>query len=277
MKNTKPVRSRFFIIAGLLIYGCAGQVGHTGTGSINWPVGTTVTYEVESEQVTTAAIPMGETTTTTSESMTTSVEAIGSNLFEVTITEATKESDASEREQGERAGARTLAGLNSLVRLDDRGLIVETTNLEDNPAVTDNGGPEVVTEGFQRYFLYLPDDHLKPGIEWTREYTYNQAQSDFPLNFHHLDSYRCIEGTTVHGIPAWVIEVTTEMELAGGSTEGSRSISLAGDGQGVLHVARETGMLLNLESIVILNGLFWVMDQEIPVNQTMTTTIQRRP
>jgi hypothetical protein len=67
------------------------------------------------------------------------------------------------------------------------------------------------------------------------------------------------------------------MELGGASEKGARSISLSGEGQGVIHVAGDTGMLLNFESAVTLGGLFWVRDQEMPVNQTIITTIRRKP
>ncbi|MFC1595481.1 hypothetical protein ACFL3X_01045, partial [Gemmatimonadota bacterium] len=259
MQRSRTVISFCLFTASILVSGCAGPMKNTG--SFNWPVGTAVLYSIETEQISTAVIPMGETRTTETESAVLKVEAVDPEVFEMTIVEATRESDASEREQGERVFARTLTGLSSLVRLDDRGLIIDASDLADNPAVTDHGGSEVVIEYLQHCFLYLPEIPLKPEVEWIRDYTYAQSQTDFPLNFHHVDSFRCIGEVTIQGIPAWAIEVTSRVELSGGSLEGNRSLSLSGEGQGIIHVARETGMLLDLESARVLDGQFWVMDQ----------------
>ncbi len=65
--------SDFLIIAGTLAVGCAGGMAELNTRSTNRPVGTTVSYETITEQVMTAASPVGEMTTATTEFMSISV------------------------------------------------------------------------------------------------------------------------------------------------------------------------------------------------------------
>jgi len=205
------------------------------------------------------------------------VEAIGPGMFKLTITDTGIGTDAPSQVSGETRDIHALIGLESLVQLDARGLITDATGLEDNAAVTENGGAQVLQQSFQRHFLYLPEDKMESGVEWTRKYSFAQVQTDFELNFDHVDSYRCMEQTHFNGAPAYRIQVNSTMSLDGGSNRGARAVSLTGQGTGTLFVAAGRCMLLNMESIVILRGHSWAGEQEIPVHMHITTSIRQKP
>ena len=157
--------------AAILTTGCAGTMAGKGTAPNVWPAGTTVTYETISEQAMSATGPMGDMTTTTTETMVLMVEAVGPGMFKLTITDTDMGTDAPSQVSGETRDIHALIGLESLVQLDARGLITNATNLENNTAVTENGGAQVLQENLQRHFLYLPEGRMDPGVEWTREYS----------------------------------------------------------------------------------------------------------
>ncbi len=264
----------------LLVAGCAGGMASSGGGAAyDWPAGTAVTYDVVSSQVMTMEIPtMGAQTFTTTTTMEVAVEASGTpHQFKLTITDASMSSDA-EAMGAPMPDIKALIGLESMVTLSERGLIQEATNLENNAAVNDQGGPEAFKEGLQALFLYMPEGGLGPGVQWTRTYGFEADQQDMKINFNFDDAYTCEERTTYEGIPAFMVKQRQMVELSGGGEQQGTAMEMdaSGDGESIFYVEVGTGRILMVEGMASMTGEIYVeaAGMSIPVDIRVTATVK---
>lgn len=278
------MRTRFLFPAaaaiGLVASGCAGgMAGGGGAGVYVWPAGTTVGYDITTAQVMTMEQPgMGNVTFTTTTTMAVDVEATGAERqFALKVTDASISSDAEAMGQP-LPDVKALIGLESAVTLDERGLIVEATNLEGNAAVNEQGGPEAFREGLQALFLYMPEGGLGPGVEWTRSYSFEADQSGFKMNFSFEDNYICQERTTYEGLPAYRVTQTGSGSITGSGEQGGMTMDMdaSGDGEATIYVEVGTGKVLMVEGTFSMSGGIFIeaAGMSIPLEMRITTTVK---
>jgi hypothetical protein len=197
--------------------------------------------------------------------------------FNVTIANASLSSDA-EAMGAEMPDMKALVGLESVVTLTDRGLIQNATNLENNAAVNDQGGPEAFREGLQALFFYMPEGGLGPGVEWTRTYGFQANQSGMMIDFSFDDVYTCQERTTYDGVPAYVVKQSSLANLSGGGDQGGMAMEMdaSGDGEGTFYVEVGTGRILMVEGWASMTGGIYVeaAGMDIPLDIRVTSTVK---
>lgn len=64
-----------------------------------------------------------------------------------------------------------MIGLESIVQLDERGLISEASGLEGNTFIETRGGVDLFREDLQPLFFYVPEGVLNPGTKWNRDHS----------------------------------------------------------------------------------------------------------
>jgi hypothetical protein len=217
----------------------SGQAG--GGAMYDWPEGTTAEYVITRGEVQTLEVPGRESTP--SESSTdihVTVTALGPRQFSLNFTDVTTTSVSLD--------VAALIGSSCRITLDDRGLITELTGLDGNAFVAARGGEELFREDMQLLFLYMPENGLAPGREWVREHSLTADQGEFEMERAFTDEYRCVEAVTSDGIPAMKVNQKSNARFSGtGYQSGTElEIELTGTIDSVIHVERETGMLLQL-------------------------------
>lgn len=257
--------------------GCAGGMAGGSGGLHIWLAGTSVEYKSFAGQMMVMEVPgQGEMAIGTDVSMDISVEATATQRqFNLTIQDMSISSDAAAM-GGDMPDLSFLKGLESTILLDARGLIVEASNLEDNPSIEEQGGVTAFKEQLQGFFLYSPEGVLGPGVEWTREVEFPIVMMGIELKISSIDKYRCIEATTFGGVPAYKIAITTEKAMSGSGDQMGMpmDIGLTGSGKGTLFVETGTGMLLSAEVTITMIGGVSGGGMDIPMEMRMTSTVE---
>ena len=269
-----PAVTIFVFVATACAGGMAGSAG-----AYLWPSGTKVTYEITSVEVTSMEQPgMGSVSFTTESGMVVDVAATGAERqFTITVTDANISSEAAAM-GGEMPDIGALIGLESVVTLDDRGLIGSATNLEGNAGVTEVGGVDAFKESLQALFLYMPEGGLGPGVEWSRQYSITANQSGLMITIESDDRYVCEERTTYDGLPAFKITATGTATLSGTGEQQGMTMDMdgAGDSQGTIYVEVGTGKLLYAEGTAVISGGIYIeaAGMSIPIEIRESATIK---
>jgi len=278
----KHGRVRFHVTALLALLtvtaaGCAGGMAGGSGGLHNWSAGTSVEYISIAGQVMVMEVPgQGEMAIGTDVSMDISVEATSTpKLFDLTIQNISISSDAAAM-GGEIPDVSGMEGLESTVLLDARGLIVEASNLENNPSIEEQGGVAAFKEQLQGFFLYSPEGVLGPGVEWVREVEIPIMQMGIEMTISSIDKFRCIEATTFGGTPAYKIAMTTEVAMSGSGDQMGMpmDMGLTGSGEGTYYIETGTGMLLSAEATITMIGGISASGMDIPMELRMTSTTE---
>jgi hypothetical protein len=262
-------------IFALLASACAaGSAGSSAAFNV-WPTGTSVTYESTGSQSQAMDIPgMGEQVSNSSATTVMAVESIGERQFRVTVEDASTSSDTPDT--GMMPDISTLIGLQATLTLNERGEVAEASGIAGNAWVEAQGGVDAYTEELRGFFLYLPEEPLRPGVTWTREYGFTADQMGVELQFEFVDSYRCVEETIFEGTRALKIESDSDVTLNGGGEQMGTLIdfALSGTGENSFIVDAMTGMLLQSESKGSLSGGLSAQGMDIDMTMTMTSTIK---
>ncbi|MFC1629410.1 hypothetical protein ACFL3H_09935 [Gemmatimonadota bacterium] len=262
-------------VFALLASACAaGNAGSSEELNV-WPTGTSVIYEVSSAQSQAMEIPgMGEQVGNTSQTVEFRVESSGVREFMITVLKASSTSDTPD--DGMMPDISELVGLEATLLLSDRGELVETSGVAGNVWVEAQGGEEPYAEELRGFFLYLPEELVRPGVTWTREYGYTADQMGMELQFEFADTYRCVEETVFEGTRALKIEMESKISLGGGGDQMGTLIDLAlsGTGDGIMIVDAVTGMLLSAESKGMMSGGLAAQGMDIPMTMTMASAIR---
>lgn len=262
------------LFALLLVGGCAGGMA-AGGGMHVWPSNTSVTYTVAQVQVQSMDVPgMGEMATTTTMNMEATITATGPRQFSFTINDASSTMDSPMG--GEAPNVSGLKGLTSQVTLDERGLVTEATGLDANSAVTQLGGADDFKEQIQGFFLYLPEDGLAAGREWTRNEAHGANQEGLMMQMTTNADYHADEQTTYEDSQAWKILSTDQVSMVGsGDQMGTQlDISASGAGDNTMYVEVGTGRLLYMEGKTSLRGGVDAQGMSIPITMNILTTIR---
>lgn len=254
----------------LLTSACAG--GKAAIGGLHlWPEGTAVVYEMVRGQEQTIEVPgQGNQASEASSTFVISVEAVGEREFRVKFLEASSTPSSTDLEQ--------VVGLESTVRLDARGVIVEATDLEENPYVQARGGVGIFKDDLQNLFVYLPEGPIKPGLEWNREYSYPANQSGMTVQRSYSLAYRCIEETVFEGTPAFKIELISKTEIAGGGDQGggSTEVQVGGAIEGTIYVESVNGMILLQELGGELEGGLSTQGYDLLMHLKVSLTVKMK-
>lgn len=275
------VRTRLYLPAALAAFAllsaacAAGKAGGAGALHI-WTAGSSVTFEMTIGQTQTAENPGGGTQSgSVFATIVFDVEAVGIREFNVSVTDASLSSDPYDLSIPDIKG---LVGLESKLHLDERGLVLDATGLAENSFIQVMGGVDDFRVTLQGLFLYLPEVQLKPGVEWTREYSYPTYQQGLEIQFDVVDAYRCVEATTYEGTLSFKIEVSSKVGFSGsGETQGQViDLALSGTAEGTMYVDAATGLLLMAETAGSLSGGAAVSGMDIPMTFGITTTIKAK-
>jgi len=284
MKMRSPELPLILVLA-LLLSGCAARqaaVGGPGAGSgasYAWLRGTQAEYVLTAVQTQKVEIPGGgEQVLSQNSTIDLKVVANGGRDFTVTFTGGTLHDDSAE------LGAPVpditkLAGLTTQVRLDERGLIVEATGLEENGFVIESGGVAPFREQqLQSVFLYRPEGRLSAGATWSREYGYPVVQMDgTTLLFNIRDDFTCVEETLLDGVPAWKIALVSSLNVTGSGDIGVPvDLVLSGNGEADILVARDTAMMLVNEWKATFGGNISAQGMDIPVTISQVVNVKKK-
>ncbi len=280
----KHIRARFHLLAllavsAVLATGCAGGMAGKAARLHVWSAGTSLAYGISAGQSMAMEIPgQGQMVMNTTSTMEFTVEATATpREFKLAVTDASISSDAAQM-GGEIPSVEALIGLESVIRLDERGLITEATGLEGNAAVEELGGVASFTEELQSLFLYLPEGRLGPGVEWFREYSFPMQQSGMQMEMSAVDQYRCVEATTYEGVPAYRISTTSTIVLTGSGDQMGMPMdwSMSGTGETTMYVETGTGAVLMIESTGEMSGGISAGGMDIPVDMRLTSTVTQK-
>jgi len=263
----------------VLATGCAGGMAGKAARLHVWSAGTSAAYLVSVGQSMAMEIPgQGQMVMNTTATMNFTVEATATpREFKLFISDASISSDAAQMGT-EIPNVEALIGLESMIRLDERGLITEATGLEGNAAVEEQGGVASFTEDLQSLFLYLPEGRLGPGVEWTREYSFPMRQSGIQMELSAVDQYRCAEATTYEGVPAYRISTTSTVVITGSGEQMGMPMdwSMSGTGEAAMYVETGTGAVLIIESTAEMSGGISAGGMDIPVDMRLTSTVTQK-
>lgn len=262
-------------VFALLASACAaGSAGSSAALNV-WPMGTSVTYEITSAQSQAMDIPgMGEEVMNSSSSVEFGIESVGERKFMIRVLDASSSSDIPD--DGSMPDISELIGLEATLLLSERGEVVEASGIAGNVYVDEMSGVEAYTEELRGFFLYLPEELVRPGVTWTREYGFTAIQQGMELQFEFIDTYRCVEEVIHEGTRALKIEMEQKISLGGGGDQMGMPMdfALSGTGDGTLIVDAMTGMLLSGESKGSMSGGISAQGMDIPMTMTMTSAIR---
>lgn len=265
-------------LAVLALMGSACAAGGAGSlAALNvWPAGTTVNYVSTSAQSQAMDIPgMGEQASNSSSSTEFAIEAVGERQFKITVTDASINMDQPDP-TGMMPSIDTLIGLEAMLTLDERGEVMESSGIAGNPWVEYQGGAEAYIEELRSFFQYLPEEPLRPGVTWSREYGFTANQQGLDLNFEFVDTYNCVAEIIFEGTRALKIESKQEISMGGGGDQMGIPVdfALSGTGDGTVIIDAATGMLLSNESKGTMTGGISAQGMDIPMTMTMTSGIK---
>lgn len=262
-------------VFALLASACAaGSAGSSAALNV-WPTGTSVTYEITSAQSQAMDIPgMGEQASNSSTTVGFGIESVGEREFMIKVLDASSSSDMPD--DGSMPNISELVGLEATLLLDEQGEVIEASGLSGNVYVDEMSGVEAYTEELRSFFLYLPQEQVRPGVTWTREYGFTAIQMGMELMFEFVDTYHCVDETVFEGTRALKIELESKISLGGGGEQMGTFLdfALSGTGDGILIVDAVTGMLLSGESKGTMSGGISAQGMDIPMTMTMTSTIK---
>jgi hypothetical protein len=267
----------------LVTTACAGGLAGRGAGTSElyvWKSGTAVTYEVRTEVATSIEVPGGGTQASAMVTgMTVAVVATGPRRFEVTISDAFSDVGAEVAAAAMAPDITTLNGLTSSVTLDERGKVAAATGLEGNSYIAFAGGPQNFIETtLQGVFQYLPESDLEPGTVWERTYGFPFNIMGLGLDYRYTDEFHCLEETVEAGLKAWSIGVSSRGGLAGsGDMQGTTvDFSLSGNAMGTIVMAADSGMILQSDSTMDMNGGISAGGMDIPMTMRIKITVRRK-
>lgn len=262
------------LAAALLMTACAG--GMAGArGMYDWDAGTAVTYEIVTLQTTSIEVPgAGEQVVGATSSTTMEVVATGTRTFDITFTDASVVSDQADP-TGMVPEVTELIGTKASVTLNARGLIVESSGLEQNPFVQFIGTDAFMDQTLQVLFQVLPEGDLVEGAEWGREYAYPFGIMGLELEMSNSESFRCLEYGIREGRPAFRIGNEGESRLVGGGyMQGAEmDMMLAGSGSGSTWIVADSGQVLSSELNIKMNGGITAGGMDIPMGMEMKVTL----
>ncbi len=263
----------------LLVTACAGGMAGSRAAFHSWPSGTTVTYEMVTNQTMMISVPgQGDQSMPSTSSMTFEVAAAGPRTFEVSVVDVTSDAPT-DMSMGMVPEATDLIGSSGTVTLDEQGLIVENSGFEGNPYVDFMGADAFAEQSLQVLFQYLPvEGTLEVGQEWNREYTYPFNIIGIGLDFSNQDAYVCTEALTYEGVPALKIASTTQNAMSGGGEVmgAIMDLAMAGSSEGTAIIDAMTGMLLESEGVIKMGGGISAQGMDIPMDMEMRITIKRK-
>ena len=243
----------------VVVVSCAS--GKAGSHSPNvWPVGQSVVYEMTRFQTQIIEIPgQGEQITESSTTFTINVESIGVRQFRLEILEAITTSP--------NTSVDPVIGLESIVQLDERGLISEASGLEGNAYIEIRGGVDLFKEDLQPLFFYVPEGALNPGTKWNRDYSITAMQSTIEVTRAFNDNYSCIEETALEGDTVFRINVVSSVDFSGPGEMSGMPIDLKMNGilEGILYVDVETGLVLSQEMKGQMSGAIFSDQFDLPM------------
>jgi len=262
----------------LLATACAGGMAGNRPTFHTWPSGTTVTYEMVTNQTVMISIPGGgDQEMPTTSSMTFEVTAAGPRTFEMTVVDVVSEA-VSDMPAGIAPEATELIGASGTVTLDANGVVIENSGFEGNSYVDFMGAEAFAEQSVQVLFQYLPEGGPAVGQEWSREYTYPFNMMGIALDFSNEDSYVCLEELTYEGIPALRIGSTTSNAMSGGGEMMGTvmDMALAGSSEGTTVIDAMTGMILESDATITMGGGISAQGMDIPFDMEMRITIRRK-
>jgi hypothetical protein len=267
------------LAAGCAAGGAGGRGDSAAAAAHVWPAGVTVAYSITDAESQEVEIPgAGGQVTNMSSTIDFSVAAAGERRFTVTVTEAVASNDA-EAMGAETPDITALVGLESVVTLDERGVIVEASNLAGNSYIEDAGGVEMFREQLQGLFLILPEGGLGVGVTWDHESAISVTQMDGTMfEITSLTHYTCGAETVYEGVPAFELGVVVESALSGSGETGGMPMDLilSGTGTGTLWVTRGSAMILGARSEGILQGGVSVAGMDLPITTHSTSTLVKK-
>ncbi len=270
-RNLTAALAVFTLLASACAAGSAGS-----SAALNvWPTGASATYEISSAQSTAMDVPgMGETVMNSSSTVEIGIESVGERKFMIRVLDASSSSDAPD--DGSMPNISELVGLEAMLLLNERGEVVEASGIAGNIYVEELSGVEAYTEELRGFFLYLPEEQVRPGVTWTREYGFTANQMGMELQFEFIDTYRCVEEIVFEGTRALKIELESQISLGGGGDQMGMPMdfALSGTGDGFLIVDAATGMLLSGESKGSMSGGISAQGMDIPMTMTMSSAIR---
>ena len=265
-------------LAVFALMGSACAAGGAGSSAaLNvWPTGTTVHNVSTSAQSQAMEIPgMGEQVSNSSATTEFAIEAVGDREFRISVTDASVSMDQPDP-TGMMPDVSTLVGLEAMLSLNEHGEVLEASGIAGNPWVEFQGGAEAYTEELRTFFQYLPEEPLRPGVTWTRDYGFTANQQGIELQFEFVDSYRCVEETVFEGTRALKIEAEQEITLGGGGEQMGTPLdfALTGSGDSMIIIDAVTGMLLSADSKGSMSGGLSAQGMDIAMTMTMTSAIK---
>ena len=254
----------------VVVVSCAS--GKAGSHSPNvWPAGKTVVYEMIRAQTQTVEIPgQGEQVNESSTTFTISLESIGTRQFRLKILDATTTSPS--------ISVNPVVGLESVVQLDEQGLISEASGLEGNAYVEVRGGAELFTEDLQPLFFYVPEGALKPGVQWSRDYSIIAMQSTIEVTRTFNDAFSCIEETSLEESGAFRMDVVSNADFSGPGELSGMPIDLKMTGalEGSLYVDSATGIVLTYEMKGQMTGAIFSDQFDMPMTMDATMVLKMK-
>ena len=225
-----------------------------------WPVGQSVVYEMTRSQTQTIEVPgQGGQVSESSNTFIINVESIGIRQFRLKVLEASTTSPTESVDP--------VIGLESVIQLDERGLISEASGLEDNAFVESRGGVDLFKEDLQPLFFYQPEGALIPGVQWSRDYSITAMQSTIDVTRAFNDAFSCVEETTLEGDTVFRIDVVSDADFSGpGELSGMViDLKMTGTLEGSLHVDPATGMVLTYEMKGQMSGAIYSDQIDLPM------------
>jgi len=245
--------------------------GQTGAGGLHqWPVGTTAKYEITRGEVQTMEIPGREATPTESSTvMQVTVTTAGPRQFSLEFTDVTTTSSSLD--------VNALIGLRCQVTLDERGLITSLTGIDGNAFVATRGGADLFREDLQLLFLYLPENGLAPGAEWSRDHSLTAEQGGFTMERAYKDAYHCVGEKMFDGTSSMEVNQKSDSRFFGSGEQSGTGmeIELAGLIESVIRVDQETGRLIHLKGGGRLEGFLTTQGMDITMGLQAMVEIRK--
>jgi hypothetical protein len=244
-----------------------------------WPSGTSVEYEMTTDQTISVEVPgAGEQMTSSSQMMAFALKASGPRVFEVTIKDVTQSAEM-EAPTGMVPEITELSGWTGNVTIDEQGEVVESTNLEGNPYIEFIGVDAFKQQTLQIIFQILPEGTLKTGVEWSKEWIMPMNMMGIEVNFNFTDDYTCLEETDYEGAGAFKIGSVSNGSITGGGEmpgAGMVDFAMSGTAEGTNYIDSGTGMVLGGETMIKMGGGISAQGMDIPMTMQLSITLKMK-
>ncbi len=255
-----------FVLAPL-IAGCASTKSRA---MYDWVPDTSVSYEFVQNQDQSIEIPGQGVQEQNSESnIELTITATAPRQFTYRFTDASS--------TGTQLAIDPLVGLEGSVTLDERGVPVSATGLEDNAFVIGSGGADIfMSNMFQTLFLYLPESELTAGMGWTRESSVEFSQGGLNLERKSVDAFTFVKESTLDGLPVLEISQSSDVSLGGAGNQGGQDlvITMSGAMTGTLYVDPTGGHVLSSEMTGKMDGLIETQGAALPMSLAIGTSLK---